>query len=423
MKQWLKVGLLNFVSGLKTGMLLLFLLLAAACSDSPDNPVPTLKWYVFDEPSGAFETAAKRCSADAKGVYQVEIAALPADASQQRVQLVRRLAAKDTDIDLIGMDVIWTAEFAEAGWILPWPGEAAIQARQGRLPSTIASATYDHQLWGIPFTSNIQLLWYRTDQVAKPPQTWDELIASAEALGIGTLQVQGARYEGLTVLFNSLLASAGGSVLDKTGKAVSLEATPTEKALRIMKRIATSPATNSSLSIAREDETRLAFEGGSAFMINYTYVWPSAQQNAPRVAAHMGWVRWPAVIEGQPSRVTLGGINLSVGAYSRYPQLAFRAATCIASQEQQRLAAIKGGLLPTFEKLYTDPSIREALPFADTLRATLKDAAQRPSSPLYNDISLAISRTLHPMKAIDSQKDIARLRKNINRALRSEGLL
>jgi multiple sugar transport system substrate-binding protein len=29
--------------------------------------------------------------------------------------LVHRLAAADPDIDIIGMDVIWTAEFAEAG--------------------------------------------------------------------------------------------------------------------------------------------------------------------------------------------------------------------------------------------------------------------------------------------------------------------
>jgi multiple sugar transport system substrate-binding protein len=40
---------------------------------------------------------------------------LPADADQQREQIVRRLAARDSDIDVIGMDVIWTGEFATAG--------------------------------------------------------------------------------------------------------------------------------------------------------------------------------------------------------------------------------------------------------------------------------------------------------------------
>lgn len=378
---------------------------------------------MFDEPSGAFEEAAKQCSQAAQGAYRIKIATLPADASQQRVQLVRRLAAKDTDIDLIGMDVIWTAEFAEAGWILPWKDKVATRARQGRLKPTVESAIYENQLWAIPFTSNIQLLWYRTDLVAKPPQSWDELIRVAESMGTGTLQVQGARYEGLTVFFNSLLASAGGSILNKDGTAVSLATTPARKALTIMKRLANSRASSPMLSTAREDETRLAFEAGSPFMINYTYVWPSAQQNAPQIAAHMGWARWPAVIEDNPSRVTLGGLNLSVGAYSRYPDLAFQAAICIASREHQRLAATRGGLLPTIEKLYKDPQVIATFPFADIVRATLKSAAQRPRSPLYNDISLAINRILHPMEAIDPEEDILRLRKIIGRALRSEGLL
>jgi multiple sugar transport system substrate-binding protein len=153
----------------------------------------------------------------------------------------------------------------------------------------------------------------------QPPKTWDELLHRAEALGANTLQVQGARYEGLTVFFNSLLASAGGSILDPTGKAVSLAEKPTRQALALMKRIATSQSTSRSLSIARETEARLAFEAGSSFMINYTYVWPSAQQNAPQVAANMAWARWPAVAVDKPSRVTLGGINLSVGAYSQDP--------------------------------------------------------------------------------------------------------
>ncbi len=245
-------------------------LLAAACTDTDKIGIPALRWYVFNEPSGAFNEAARQCSKAAKGTYRVELVVLPTDASQQRVQLVRRLAAKDPAIDLIGMDVIWTAEFAEAGWILPWQGEAALQARQGRLESTLESATYQDQLWAIPFTSNIQLLWYRTDRITKPPQTWNELTQVAESLGANTLQVQGARYEGLTAFFNSLLASAGGSILNKKGTAISLEEKPTRKALTIMRRIANSPAANPALSIAREDETRLAFESGSPFMINYT---------------------------------------------------------------------------------------------------------------------------------------------------------
>lgn len=410
-------------------------LFGAGCS-SPETEVPRLQWYVFQEPSGAFSDAADSCSRASDGAYRIHLAPLPADADQQREQLVRRLAAEDSDIDLIGMDVIWTAEFAQAGWVLPWPEEEARQVTDGRLEAAVASGSYRGRLWAAPFTTNAQLLWYRTDRVPRPPATWDEMIDMAERLGdTGRIEAQGERYEGLTVFFLSLLASAGGRVLDEGGAAggtspgedtakVALPSQPTLEALRIMHRLATSSAADQSLESARENQSRLAFETGKAsFMVNYTFVWPSARENAPEVAAHMGWARWPGVVPGRPSRVTIGGINLGVGAFSRHSGLAFRAAACLASPANQRKAAARGGLPPTTLALYDDPEVRRTFPFADLLRETLKDAVQRPQTPLYSDISLAISRTLHPLTSIQPRSTLARLRKAVERALRSEGLL
>jgi multiple sugar transport system substrate-binding protein len=158
-------------------------------------------------------------------------------------------------------------------------------------------------------------------------------------------------------------------------------------------------------------------------MVNYTFVWPSARSNAPEIAGHMRWARWPRVDPQHPSRVTLGGINIGVGAHSRYPEHAFRAAICLTSRDNQRLAARMGGLPPTIEDLYEDPQVRETFPFAETLRATLRDAVLRPQTPLYNDLSLAVSHTLHPLREIDPERTAARLREAVGRALRSEGLL
>jgi multiple sugar transport system substrate-binding protein len=400
------------------------LLVLAGCGGADETAVPTLRWYVAKESSGAFEAAAQRCAEASRGAYRIELALLPADADQQREQLVRRLAARDRDIDIIAMDVIWTAEFAQAGWILPWSGVTAEAAREGRLAAALESATYKGELWGAPFNTNAQLLWYRTDRVSAPPKTWDELVDMAEALGDkGTIQAQGERYEGLTVFFVSLLASAGGAVLTESGE-TSLEPMPTRRALALMKRFASSKAADPALSTSREDQARLGFERGtSSFMVNYTFVWESAQRNAPEVAARMGWARWPAAVAERPSRVTVGGLNLGVSAHSRHPQLAFQAAACIASKPNQRLAAERAALPPSIEALYDEPGVRKALPFAELLRATLRDAVQRPQTPLYNDISLAISRTAHPMSDIRPEADAAALRKSIERALRSEGLL
>src|SRR5690606_38948256 len=157
---------------------------------------------------------------------------------------------------------------------------------------------------------------------------------------------------------------------------------PTRRALTVMRRFATSPAADPALATSREDESRLAFErGDSAFMVNYTFVYASARRNAPEVAKHLAWARWPAVEPGRPSRVTVGGVNLGVSRHSRHPDLAFEAAACIASLPNQRLAAQRAALPPSIAALYDEPEVREVFPFADLLRETLRDAVQRPQTP------------------------------------------
>jgi multiple sugar transport system substrate-binding protein len=385
---------------------------------------PTLKFYVFKEPGGAFASAAQTCTEQAGGRYRVVLADLPPSADQQREQLVRRLAAGDKDIDIMGMDVIWTAEFAEAGWLLPWEGDAAAKATDGTIPATVQTGTYKGRLYAAPFTTNTQLLWYRKDRVPTPPKTWAEMVDMAEKIGDGgRIQVQGNRYEGLTVWFNSLLASAKGSVLKAPDKA-DLADEPTTKALEVIKRVATSRAADPTLSTSQEDQARLAFESGSSsFMVNYTFVWPSAQKNAPDVAQNMGWAPWPRVLPDEPAHVTLGGINLGVSPASRHPQLALDAAACLRSAPNQIVATEKGGLPPTTEALYDDPKVQKAFPFADLLRETLTQGSARPQSPAYNDISLAIQRNLHPPRSIDPANDVKPLRSAIAKALTSGGLL
>jgi multiple sugar transport system substrate-binding protein len=117
---------------------------------------------------------------------------------------------------------------------------------------------------------------------------------------------------------------------------------------------------------------------------------------------------------GKPSRVTLGGINLGIGAYSQNKQLASEAALCLAQPDNQVIAAEKGGLAPTSEALYDDPKIKKAFPFSEDLRASIATGVPRPVTPAYSDISLAIQQTLHPPQDIDPEKTIEDLKDNID---------
>src|SRR5436305_1524167 len=157
-------------------VLILAALVAAGCGSSKSGGPVTLNLWVFNEPSGSFTDAAKRCSDASHGAYKIAYNKLSNDADQQRQSLVRRLAAKDSSIDIAGMDVVWTAEFAEAGWIKPWPARFARSVQHGTLAGPLKTATYKGRLWAAPANTNTQLLWYRKDLVPHPATTWDDLI-------------------------------------------------------------------------------------------------------------------------------------------------------------------------------------------------------------------------------------------------------
>jgi multiple sugar transport system substrate-binding protein len=121
-------------------------------------------------------------------------------------------------------------------------------------------------------------------------------------------------------------------------------------------------------------------------------------------------------VPDKPSRPPLGGINLGISAYSNNPEAAFDAAECLASDDHQVVAAVKGGLPPTTESVYGNPEVKKAYPFADLLRTSIDDAAPRPVTPAYNDISLAIQKTFHPPDGVDPNEIESKLRDRLDKA-------
>jgi len=417
-----------------SALALLSALLAAAllsgCGGSASAGPATLNWYVATQPGGTIQDVAERCSKESQGKYEVEVQLLPTDASQQREQLVRRLAANDSTVDLIGMDVIWTAEFANAGWIKSWPESLGKQVTANVFASVIETASFEGKLYGAPFNSNTQLLWYRKDLVPKPPTTWDEMIDQAEKLGPGnggTIQVQANKYEGFTVWVTAMIESAGAQILSGPEE-VALPQGPTDEALTVIGRFANSSAAPTNISTSTEDTARLAFEAGdSAFMLNYTFAYASAQTEAPDIGKEMGFAKYPEVVPGKPSRPPLGGFNIGVGAYSEHPDQAFEAAACLSNEESQLKAVELDGLPPSRADLYSDKVVQEAYPgFAGLVQQSIEDAAPRPLTPAYQDVSLAIQGALHPPSKInpdDPASAYEELRSDLEDAVKRTGLL
>jgi multiple sugar transport system substrate-binding protein len=308
-------------------------------------------------------------------------------ADDQRVQMVRRLAAEDDSMDILGLDGTWTQEFASAEWILEWTGAHKAEAERGTLAGPLRSAQFEGKLFAASKNTNVQLLWYRAD------------------------------------LYNTLTESAGGHIVNEAGTEAVIDAGAVQ-ALRLLHRFATAGVTSPSFSNAIEDDARLEFQaGGGAFQLNWPYVYAAMQQDAPRLADDVHWARYPRVEPDIPGRVTIGGYNLAVSAYSEHPREAFEAALCLRGAEHQKYSAIHSGVPPTIESVYDDPELARAYPMKDVILAELRDAAVRPRTPAYQNVSTVMSAILSPPSSIEPAQTAERLRDELEDALESRGVL
>jgi multiple sugar transport system substrate-binding protein len=421
-----------------------------------------------------FTAVAKRCNEQLGGRFKIQQVSLPKGADDQRLQLARRLTGNDTTLDVMALDVVWTAEFAEAGWALPLSddpsGQAEADAKSNTLPGPLETATWQDKLYAAPITTNTQLLWYRADLMDEPPKTWDGMVDEATRLHAAGkpswIAVQAKQYEGLVVWFNTLLESAGGQVLSDDGKTVTLTDTPehraaTVKALQTIKAVATAPGADPSVTQTDESTARLGFEQGKAALeVNWPYVLAGLLENAvkggvaflplnkdPALAETIndagtfsptdeqfkaafdaskkvfGFAPYPGVQPGEPAKVTIGGLNLAVAKTTQHKAEAFEAIRCLRNIENQRYTSVEGGLPAVRTSLYDDPAFQAKYPQYAIIRDQLTNAAVRPATPNYQAVSTRISVTLAPITDIDPDRTADELTVQVQKAIDGKGLI
>jgi multiple sugar transport system substrate-binding protein len=164
------------------------------------------------------------------------------------------------------------------------------------------------------------------------------------------------------------------------------------------------------MSNAGEEEARSAFQGKSgAFMVNWPYVYSAAKADVDSgaidqsVVDDIGWARYPAVTAGKLSKPPLGGIDLAIGAYTKYPQLARDLVKCATSLQSNIEYMLGAGNPAAKGAAYDDPQVRAAFPMAALIRQSINDAGPRPITPYYNDVSTSVQITWHPATDVTAQ--------------------
>lgn len=325
--------------------------------------------------------------------YKVNWVEAPANQDTSHDMLVTSLAAGESVYDVFSCNVIWPAEFSQAGYALAI--DRFIEEDEFDLANFsqgyVDAYTFQGQMWGLPWYGNVGQLYYRTDIIDTPPTTWDELIEMAKANvgknGTTTGYVmQAAQYEGLVCNALEFIGSYGGTVVDGDGN-ITINNEGVRKALTQMKAIVDSGIVPANFNAFQENECTNMFTSGEAvFMRN----WPGtyAQATNPKdskVAENVGVTVLPA--GDTTNAATLGGWGWMINRHSENPRAAWDFIKFVAGPEGQKINALIASQAPTYMPLYEDAEVLAANPHFANMTESLKAAYARPVSPIYSALS------------------------------------
>ncbi len=390
-----------------TALVVMGLLLTTACDSSPlggtappVDGIGPVTFAVGSDDAGFF-TALIQPWNKAHPDQRVTLILLPQAENGQLAQLIANLQAGSSTYDVIAMDVIWTAEFASAGWIIPL--ESSLFPLGDFLRPAVDTAMYNGHLWAVPYYSNAEVLFYRKDILAKtrkqPPATWAQLAEQAETVapryGLQGYAGQLAPYEGLTVNFAEAIQSAGGSILSPAGT-VAVDSPQARRGLDfLIDGLRQGWIAKSSLT-DEEESSWDDFESGKLlFLNNWPFIYSQASQPGPanKVYGKVGVTPLPGL--AGPGSSSLGGANLAVSAFSRHQATAIAFIQYLTSLPAERQMLTDSGFPPVWTSLYSDPAMDRLFPYLPAVKQAILDARPRPSIANYDQVSLAISSAVY----------------------------
>lgn len=404
------------LSLLRAGTVAALCLTLAACGQA-EPPGDTVTLVLAGGSSGAeveaVQAELERFMAANPGV-RVRYLSTPSSATERHTLYVTWLSAATPTPDILNLDVIWPAEFAAVGWILPVSEIAGPEPDLASMaPGMVAASRYRGRLVALPWYLDAGLLYYRTDVLERlgeePPRSTADLVRIARAgmragIRYGFLW-QGSKYEGLAVNFFETVWGHGGRILGEDGS-VQVDTAANRRALQFLRDLIVRERVSPRAVLTfTEEPTRHAFQQGDAvFMRNWPYAY--RLMKAPGSPTAGKFEVMPLVGADGPGAAALGGGVLAINRHTRHPKEAWRMIEFLLGREALKRFSLKTGYAPADLSLYDDPEFRAASPMLARMKEAFLRARPRPVSPAYSALSDIIQ--VHVSRALTGQEAVPR---------------
>jgi multiple sugar transport system substrate-binding protein len=356
--------------------------------------------YIEKDTNGVYAGLVNTFNKQNNGVHVTYNNNAPSDTGQLLTILTTALRARNGSTDVFPMDIIWPAEFGANGWTVPLDSRWPESDRANYLPGPLQGCTYNGKLWAAPSRTDVGIIYYRTDIISTPPNSWEELTSMAKSNSskakYGYLW-QGAQYEGLVCNFVEVLYGFGGSVLDaNNAKSVTVNSPQAQQALSQMVSWV-GGISPSAITTYEEPQALASWQNGDAvFMRNWPYAIslsndPSASKIPNKFKEH------PMLYGGSNTtgHSNIGGWQYGINAFTKNPDAAWKFVQFQIGPTAQKTIALQLSLLSTLKSVYTDADVLAKYPFFGFVQPIVQTALPRPVSPFYPDISQAIQTRVH----------------------------
>ncbi len=365
--------------------------------------------------------------------HTVKITHPPEETNQRYFKYLVDLGDGRDVVDVYQIDVIWPGLLGR--YFIDLKDYIPEEAIQHHHPEIIRNNTVDGRLVGMPWFTDVGLLYYRKDLLEKyglsAPQDWSELADTAlyiqteerkaGAESLWGLVFQGNAYEGLTCnALEWIGAYGGGGLVDEQGE-ITVD---NPHAILAVARAASwinSIAPPRVLSY-NETDTLTTFQNGDAvFMRNWPYAWGILNHPDSPLSGKVDVASLPKGGAKGRSAGVLGGWQLAVAKTSKHPEVAADLVRYLTGVTVQKQRAIHGAYAPTIMSLYDDHEVLQANPFFAKLRSILDSAIVRPAAVTgaqYMQVSTHFWEAVHDvLQGNDSAADsLARLRDQLKLA-------
>jgi multiple sugar transport system substrate-binding protein len=432
---------------------------AAACGGGGgQNGGPTNLVFTFG-PSGSedertTQELVDRFNEQNQGEIQVEFQQRSSVTDEYFQSLVSDFGAgAEPPVDVIAGDVVWSAEFAQNGWIEDLSrrmySDYEPQVPDGFLNAPMGSVSFQNSLWSVPWFTDVGLLYYRRDLLedagfGQAPTTWSGLkeIANQVKEQAGTqygFVFQGADYEGGVVNGAEYIWNAGGEMLvgnvtviesDRprsiSPNVVTIDSPSSVQGLTTERSMIADGIAPEDVTDFREQDSYEAFLNGDAvFMRGWPFMYALAGQEDFSVSPdQVGVAALPVEQEGLQSWSCLGGWNMYMNSASQNKDAAWEFIKFMTAPEQQKFRALEGSFLPTLTSLYEDQEILDQVPVIDLASNVILDNARtRPVTPFYSNISRRLASGFNASLSGETEPEqvIQNLQSELENIIRQRG--